>query len=120
MISNGRHSFAVALNKGYTMKIYYRVYLLSLAISFSFILLPWLLEGIGVISSRYTFFPSAPIGAVLAILFSSLFIISKATAWKPRVTLIMLNPGLYYLIILVIMLLALSREKFNGWESLIP
>lgn len=101
------------------MKKYLKIYISSLLISMVVIFLPWTLGKIGVISLINVLSLYAPISAVIAVILSPIYVIKKTSSFKPRIVMFFLNPALYYLIILSLILLAFYWDNWNGFERLI-
>ncbi|MBR6536292.1 MAG: hypothetical protein IKT67_03755 [Lachnospiraceae bacterium] len=83
------------------MKEYLKVYGVTVLVSAVIVLVPWVLDWLGIATGIDVLEWQGILFGVFALIFSVIYVLRKVKTWKPRVLLILLNPAIYYIIVLM-------------------
>jgi len=83
------------------MKQYVKVYGVTVLCSVLFILVPWALAAFGLTSEMDVLEWQGILFALLGLVVSVIYVLRKVKEWKPRLAILLLNPAIYYIIVLM-------------------
>lgn len=97
------------------MKQYLKVWGVTVLCSFLFIMLSWGLAGLGITSEIDVLEWQGILSALFGLLISVIYVVRKVKIWKVRLVIILLNPTIYYIIVLMYIGLTFT---YGPWTAL--
>ena len=97
------------------MKQYLKVWGVTVLCSFLFIMLPWGMAGLGITSEIDVLEWQGILSALFGLLISVIYVVRKVKIWKVRMVIILLNPTIYYVIVLMYIGLTFT---YGPWTAL--
>lgn len=97
------------------MKQYLKVWGITVLCSLLFIMFPWVLATVGVTNGVDVFNWQGGLAALFGLLISVIYVVRKVKIWKARLIIILLNPTIYYIIVLMYIGLTFT---YGPWTAL--
>ena len=79
------------------MKRYLKIYGVTILVSAVIVLVPWVLDWLGVTTGIDVLEWQGILFGILALIFSVVYVLRKVKTWKPRLLILLLNPTIYYI-----------------------
>ncbi len=96
------------------MKEYLKVYGVTVLGTVLLLLVPWGLEWLGITTGIDVLEWQGILFGIFALVFSVIYVLRKVNAWKPRVVILLLNPAIYYIVVLIYIGLTFTLGPWNA------
>ncbi len=100
------------------MRKYWKIYLVTVIIAAVSILLPWGLQNLGITNSIDILEWQGILLCLVALVFTVLLVFRKVKEWKARIVILLLNPALYYIIVVACIGIMLASGEWHGFAML--
>ena len=96
------------------MKEYLKVYGVTVLGTVLLLLIPWGLEWLGITTGIDVLEWQGILFGIFALVFSVIYVFQKVKTWKPRLLILLLNPAIYYIIVLIYIGLTFTLGPWNA------
>lgn len=98
------------------MQRYLKVYGVTVLVSILCIFFPWLLEILGATNGIDVLEWQGILAGIVGLVLSAVYVLRKVKKWKPRLVILLLNPAIYYIIVLVYIGISIASEPWHGFN----
>ena len=98
------------------MKLYLKVYGVTVLCTFLCILFPWVMAELGVTNGIDVLQYYSLVAGLVGIVLSVIYVLRKVKTWRPRLIILLLNPAIYYIIVVICFGILISKEPWHGFN----